>query len=123
MREVEIVCIRCPVACRVKLTVNDKNEIIKVVGNECPLGEKYAEGEFKSPTRILTATVVTGSSFHPLLPVRTNKPIPKNMLKRCMIFLSKIRVNPPIEIGQVIIPNILDTGADLVSTTQVMKRL
>lgn len=118
MREVEIICIRCPVACRVKLTVNDKNEIIKVVGNECPLGEKYAEGEFKSPTRILTATVVTKSSSQPLLPVRTDKPIPKSMLKKCMIFLSKIRVKPPIKMGQVIIPNILGTDANVVSTDE-----
>ena len=122
MAEPEIICIGCPLGCRVKLTVNKKGEITDINDYQCKVGKKYARQEFKAPVRILTATILTEeSSERALLPVRTNKPIHKEKLKEGMQLLPKIRVKPPIKMGEVIIPNILNTGADLVSSDELLR--
>lgn len=122
MAESGIICTGCPLGCRIKLIVNDKGEITDITDYQCKVGQKYAQEEFKAPVRTLTATVITEeSSERVLLPVRTNKPIHKEKLRESMQLLSKIRAKPPIRMGQVIIPNILDTGADLVSSDELVR--
>ena len=122
MAESEIICIGCPLGCRIKLIINDKGKITDITDYQCKVGQKYAQEEFKTPARTLTTTVLTdASSERVLLPVRTNKPIHKEKLRESMQLLPKIRVKPPIRMGQVIIPNILDTGADLVSSDELVR--
>ena len=110
----ERICIECPLACRVKITTDDVGEVIEVTDCECKQGEKYAIQELTSPSRVLTATVRTEGSVRRLLPVRTQGPIPKNMLRECMDLLSGVRAKPGLRIGEVIVPNILGTGVDVV---------
>jgi CxxC motif-containing protein len=88
---------------------------------QCKQGEKYALQELKSPKRVLTATVRTEGSVRRLLPVRTTVPIPKEMLKECITFLSGIRAKPVLKIGAVIVHNILGTGVDVVCTDSLLK--
>lgn len=111
-----IICIGCPLGCRVRLTLGDQGEILDVSDNQCNDGGKYAISEFKSSTRILTATVMTEGSPRMLLPVRTRQPIPKERLRDCMSALSRVKVRPPIRMGEVIVPNLLNTGADIISS-------
>jgi alkyl hydroperoxide reductase subunit AhpF len=68
--------------------------------------------------RVFTATLLTvgGRRF---LPVRTDKPVHKNQLKGLIQALAKLRVEPPVKIGQVIIHNILGTGGNLVATSSL----
>lgn len=115
----KIVCIRCPTGCQIELDVSSTGDVLKVSGNECERGSEYATIEFKSPVRILTTTVTTEGSSRPLLPVKTNKPIPKRMLKECMKFLSEVKIKPPIRMGEVIVANILGTEADILSTSEL----
>jgi len=118
--ETEIICIGCPLGCRIKLFVNDKDEITDVTEYKCKAGRKYAQEELKAPVRTLTATVLTEeSSERALLPVRTNKPIHKEKLKEAMRVLSETRIKPPVSTGQIIIANILGTGADLVASDKL----
>ena len=119
MKEQDIICINCPLGCRVTLTINDSGEVVSVAGNECKKGEKYVVDEFKSPVRVLTATVLTEGSAQVLLPVRTSKPVGKNMLAKCMNALGSIKVKPPVKIGEVVITNIAGTGVNLVSTDEL----
>jgi CxxC motif-containing protein len=112
----EIICISCPLACLVKLTLDDTGEVTEITDFQCKIGKKYAEQECKSPERVLTATVKTEGSTRPLLPVRTNKPIPKNMLMDCMSALSDVKARPVLNIGDTIVENILGTGVDVVCT-------
>ena len=115
MAEQEIICIVCPIGCRVKANVSREGEVSILSGNQCKKGEKYITDEVKLSVRVLTTTLpVEGNGG--LLPVRTNQPIPKSKLRDCMYALAKMKVKPPVTIGQVIIPNICDTGADLIST-------
>jgi CxxC motif-containing protein len=38
-----------------------------------------------------------------------------------MYSLSKIRIKPPVKMAQVIVPNIADTGVDMVSTDELLR--
>jgi CxxC motif-containing protein len=111
----EITCIVCPWGCQVKLTVKE-GKIRDMEGNKCHRGVEYVKQEFYNPQRVLTTTVKLKGSRLPLLPVRTNKPIPKKMLGECMRYLANIEVKALVKLGQVIVPNILGTGANIIST-------
>jgi CxxC motif-containing protein len=99
--------------------LDDKGEVLKFEGYACKEGEEYAEIEVKAPMRMFTATVIVESEIRPLLPVRVNKPIPKEKLKGCMKVLAGVRAKPPIKLGEVIVPNILKTAADIIATTDL----
>jgi len=118
-KEAMIICVGCPLGCDVKLTLNDKSEVTEVDDNKCKEGKEYALEEFKNPVRTLTATVLTESSSKPLLPVRTSRPILKTLLVQSMADIAKARAKPPIKMGDVIVPNLLDTGVDVVASSDL----
>ena len=118
-KETKIICIMCPLACQVTLTIDDKGDIIGTANYLCKQGKKYAIAECKFPGRILTTIVLTEGSPHKLLPVRTAKPVPKDRLMEVMYSLSQIRVKPPIKMGQVIASDINKTGVDVVATDEL----
>lgn len=91
-------------------------KIIQVTGNKCPHGKEYAEEETLSPKRTLTTTVQLENSDLPLLSVRTEKPIPKQHLSEAMEILRKVRVSAPIEMGQIIMENLLGLDVNVVAT-------
>ena len=115
-----VICISCPLACMITVTFDDRGDVLGIANNQCKEGEKYAVAECKFPGRILTTTIPTEGSSRKLLPARTNKPVPKERLIECMKSLSKTKVKPPVKMGQVIFANILDTGADLIATDELL---
>ena len=120
MTKVEmIICVGCPLGCEIKLTLNDKNEVAKIDDNKCKEGKEYALEEFKNPVRTLTATVLTQDSSQSLLPVRTSKPILKTLLTQSMTVIAEARAKPPLKMGDVIVPNLLDTGVDVVASSDL----
>ena len=119
--ESEIICILCPMGCRVELTSDSNGNVISVAGNKCKLGEKYVIDEYKFPARILTATAITQSSKRKLLPIRSNRPIAKDKLLECMYHLPQVRIKPPVKTGQVVVANIANTGADLIATDDMLE--
>jgi CxxC motif-containing protein len=99
------------------MKVNLEEEEIKAVqGNQCKKGLKYAEREAIFPGRILTTTVKTEAVRMPLLPVRSNKEIPKDDLIDCMKEIAKCRIQGPVRVGETLISNILGLGVDIVSS-------
>jgi len=111
----EIVCIVCPTGCRIRVSGADRQQLT-VRGNECKRGEEYALKEISDPRRTLITTVRIDHAPLRRLPVRTNREIPKQSIFPCMEVINRVRVEAPVEIGQVIIPNVLGTGADVVAT-------
>ena len=109
----KLVCIVCPRGCR--LTVEEGEEI-RVSGNACPRGETYARKELFAPVRVLTATVELEGGVHPRLPVKTSGAIPRERVSEAAALLRELRVTAPVKAGQVLLPNILDTGVDVVAT-------
>ena len=111
----EIICTICPLGCHVALDIDDEGKVKGMTGNQCNKGKKYVMAEFKAPVRILTATVLCERESS-VLPVRTDKPVPKDKLKEIMQIIAKVRVRAPIRQGQEIIHDILGTGSNLIST-------
>lgn len=115
--EKEVICIVCPLGCRINAVVDDATgELKSILGNECHEGVSYAKKEVTSPERVLTTTVITEGSSQPLLPVRSNKPLPKGKLKEVMRELAYVKVKPPLKIGEAAAKNILNTKVDIIAT-------
>ena len=113
-----IVCVACPMGCPITVELNDQNEIINVTGNTCPRGKAYATTECTAPTRMITSTVRVNGGRTAMVPVKTSQPVPKGMMFDIMKEINKSEVDSPVRIGQVIIKNVLDTGADIVTTNE-----
>ena len=111
-----IICTVCPLSCNVFLELGDNDEIVSLTGNRCPRGKAYAAKEHTAPERTLTTTVKVRGGIHPLLPVRTDQPIPKEMLLEAMQATSDLEVEAPIKMGQVLIEDFLGTGVNLVAS-------
>lgn len=114
----EIICIVCPLGCRMDVEL-DGSDVKAVKGHQCKQGKKHAQKEVLFPGRILTTTIKTDISEFPLLPVRSNKEIPKEQLITCMDKISKSRVTGPAEIGQPIIKDILGLGVDIIACRSI----
>jgi CxxC motif-containing protein len=113
MREQDIICTVCPMGCTIHVTGTD-TEIQSVTGFTCPRGEKYARSEFTCPVRTLTTTVRIFHATEPLLPVRVDRPIPKEKLFEAMELVNRLEVSLPVRIGDVLMEDLF--GAKLVAT-------
>ena len=115
----EMVCVSCPLGCMLSVELNDKNEVISVSGNTCKRGEQYAVDECTNPVRMLTSTMKVEGGKLPVIPVKTSKPIPKGKMFECMEIINSVSVDAPVKMGEVLISNICDTGADIVATNEM----
>jgi CxxC motif-containing protein len=86
-----------------------------VTGNHCKEGRDYVIAEYRAPVGVFTSTVLAERSGR-LLPIKTDKLVHKNQLKGVIQACAKPKVETPIKIGQVIIPNIMGTGANQIAT-------
>ena len=111
----DIVCTVCPRGCLVTVSGTDNN-IESIEGYSCIRGKEFAASEFSNPVRILTTLVRIAGNENELLPVRSDKPIPKDMIFECMAEVKKASVKPPVKTGDVIINNICATGANIIAT-------
>ena len=112
-----ITCVSCPVGCHIRFIKKGDKKIF--TGNECKKGEEYAIREINNPMRLLTTTVKIYNGEEKLLPVRSKNEIPKDMIMRGIIELSKIKVKAPIKCGDLIYKNILETGVDIIASRNI----
>lgn len=120
----DMVCIVCPLGCKLKVIKDDTAETgYFVEGNKCFRGADYGVKELTNPTRVLTSTVIISDAPLKRLPVRTSGAIPKHLTKQVIELINKVEVKAPIEVGQVIIKNILDTGIDVVASRSMYQNL
>jgi len=110
-----LTCIECPVGCSLSVDI-ENDRVIKVEGNTCPKGEAYARSEIESPSRVLTSAVLAEGLALKMVPVLTDKPIPKEKLLDAMSALKKITVRRNVKAGEVIAKNLAGSGADLIAT-------
>jgi CxxC motif-containing protein len=116
----DFVCINCPLSCPLELT-EEEGEVLEVSGNECKVGVKYAEEEFKDPRRVVTTTVTAKDGVLPLLPVRTAEAIPKRLVVEAVGALAGLVVEAPVTDGQVIYPDIVGTGVDVIASRDLAR--
>lgn len=109
-------CIGCPLGCRLEVDEDSHGDIIEIRGSSCRRGDRYAAQEHTDPRRGVTTTVAIDGAQWPRLPVKTVGEIPKNQVRDASAALRSIRVAAPIEIGDVIVRDLLGTGCDVVAT-------
>ncbi len=111
--ERKITCIGCPLGCAVAVKTEGGN-IIGISGHTCKKGEEYARTEVTDPRRMLTTTMrLSGGG---LVPVKTSEPLKKALLQGVMGLINKAEAKAPVDIGDVLISDILGTGADIVAS-------
>lgn len=113
MVEKDIICVICPSSCHIHV-VGEGQEIKEITGFSCNRGKEYASTEFIAPKRTLTTTVRAKNYVSPVIPVRTDKPVPKESVMECMDILNHLVVEGPFEVGKVVVENILGSGANVV---------
>ena len=114
----EIICIACPIGCHLTITTTNNGSEISVSGNKCPRGEGYGKEETLSPKRVVTAVVKSDSGILPYIPVKTSKPLQKELINDLLQELYCITLKSPIQSGNIVISNFRDTGVDLLTTRQ-----
>lgn len=117
-----VTCIQCPFACSIEAELDENGDIISLQNAKCKRGEKYARSELIDPKRVLTTTVkiVNSNTENCLMPVQTNRPISKALLKEVMNILANVEVKIPIKYDQVIMKNIVNTDVNVVATSEVL---
>jgi CxxC motif-containing protein len=115
-----MICIMCPLGCRMEIQV-EKEEIRQIQGNECKEGMKYAKKEISFPGRVLTTTIKTANPERPLLPVRSDREIPKDRLMDCMREIAKHKVMGSVKIGETVIQDILGLGINMTACHTMFK--
>ena len=109
----KLICINCPKGCH--LTVDEDNGYA-VTGNSCPRGAEYGKNELLHPVRTVTSTVKIIGAAGPRLPVKTDRPLPKEKVFDCMKLLNEIEAKSPVKVGDILKANILGTDINLVAT-------
>ena len=112
----ELTCIVCPKGCNIKVEIKN-GKVVNVEGNTCNRGYNYAVSEVTNPVRTVTSTIKLENGE--MVPVKTDKPIPKDLIFKCMEEINKKTVKSPIEIGQILIKNILDTDSNIAATRSI----
>lgn len=113
--ERELICIVCPKGCHLNVDIDKEN----VTGNSCKRGFLYGLNEVKAPKRIVTSTVKIQGVNGQVVPVKTEKEIPKDKIFDVMEEINKAEIKLPIKVGQVIIEDILGTGVNIIATKSI----
>lgn len=117
-------CTTCPSECLLTVEVErDADgavaEVHSVIGNSCPRGDTFARQELTYPMRVLTTTVAVSGGDETLLPVRTAEAIPLELHAQAMDLIRDLVVKAPIRMSDVVLPNLLDTGTDLIASMDI----
>jgi len=112
-------CIVCPTGCQIQAISKGSDVVFE--GYTCKRGLEYAEQEYFEPKRILTTTIRVESGLLPLIPVRSDKPILKDKLNEALIEIAKTQVSAPIEMGDILIENILGLELNIIASRNLAK--
>lgn len=113
----ELICICCPIGCA--LTVDTDGSELKVTGNTCKRGEKYAIAEVTAPTRTVTSSVRLIGGEIARAPVKTAAPVPKDKIFDVLREIGRVELAAPVAIGDVAIKNVANSGVDVVVTRNI----
>ena len=104
------------------MTVTKNGDDISVTGNFCKRGEMFAVNELTCPMRTICTTVKTAFNEVPVIPCRVSTDIPKDLIFDVMKEINGVIINKPISRGDIIIKDVLGTGADVIATSDVLKQ-
>jgi CxxC motif-containing protein len=114
----KLICIECPKGCPVSVGI-EGNRVVSVIGNSCPKGEDYVRMEVENPQRVLTSTVLSRGLSVKMVPVRTDRPIPRDKILDAIKEIKKLTVHKPVSEGDVLVENFLGLDVHLIATREV----
>ncbi|GAA2904333.1 DUF1667 domain-containing protein [Enterococcus pseudoavium] len=112
----QFICIMCPKGCH--LTVDEDHDYL-VSGNSCNKGVKYGQAEATNPVRVVTSTVSVKGGNARVCSVKTADAIPKDSVLKVMEEINQVKLQAPVNIGDIAIKNLLNTGVDVVVTSEI----
>ena len=110
-----LTCIVCPRGCQMRVLLSDEGKVESVEGNFCKRGVTYANDECTNPKRTVTSTVRCKSGE--VVSVKTDRTVPKGMMFEVMAEINMIVAEDNLKIGDVVIENVCNTGANVVATS------
>ncbi|GAA5343705.1 MAG: DUF1667 domain-containing protein [Anaerolineaceae bacterium] len=113
--EVNLICTACPQGCTLTAVI-ENGEVIEVRGYNCKKGIDYGVAEMTNPRRMVATTVKVNNGFHPLLPVYTERPVPKPLIPQILDEIRKVEVTAPVKMKSVIVENVLGTGVNVLAS-------
>lgn len=114
----EFICITCPTGCHLQAEWN--GDTLTVTGNECKRGEAFARAELTHPMRSLCSTVRTVFPQAPMLPVRTDREIPKEKIREVMKFIAGLVVDIPLACGEIVASLAPVCEGNLIATSNLL---
>ncbi len=117
----KLICIRCPRGCEIQTSLDGHGAITSITGHFCKLGDDYIRSELTDPRRIVTTTVRVKNGPHPLLPVWTTKPIPRDKIFELIKLLGEIELEAPVSFNQIILEDIFKLGIDVRASKSMAK--
>ena len=111
-----LTCIVCPRGCPLTVTLDSalENPVVSVEGQGCKRGVDYATAECTHPTRVLTTTAPTVDGG--VVPCKTDRAIPRELLFEAMKAVNSLSAPAVVRIGDILLENLLGTGANIVAT-------
>ncbi|HIP89557.1 MAG TPA: DUF1667 domain-containing protein, partial [Thermococcus paralvinellae] len=70
---------------------------------------------------IVMSVVKVKDGDFPTVSVKTDKPVPKELIPKIMKELANIEVKAPVKLGQILVENIGNSGANIVATRPVQR--
>jgi len=110
-KEGSTTCILCPNGCQLAWRDGE------IVGNSCPRGAEFGRHEREEPRRSVTTVVLTESGG--LLPVRTDKPVPKEMVSDVIQFCKQQTASQGYRLNDVLFENIWGTGINVIACADI----
>lgn len=106
-------CPHCARGCSLDVLVDD--ETVMVSGNACPRGEEFGRQEAIMPLRPLATSIRATGGVRPRLQVCGSGDIPLGRLLEAMDALDSLTVAAPVTTGQVVLPDLLGLGVDVIA--------
>lgn len=113
-----LTCVLCPVGCELEVE-RDGAGGAAVRGNQCDKGVPFAVEEVLRPQRNLATSVPVRGTADRMVSVRLSRPVPREMIFPVLAEIAKLRPEAPVRRGQVVLADVLGTGADVVATRTV----
>lgn len=108
-------CVVCPVGCEIDVELRD-GDVVSMTGNRCAKGKEFVLQELEEPMRVLTTTVPIQGGRWAMLPVRTDRPIPRRLMLEVVGELADAEVQAPVSVSDIIATDVAGTGANVVAT-------
>jgi CxxC motif-containing protein len=101
--------------CPLQLSI-ENSEIREITGYECKRGKEYGRQEYTNPSRLVSTTVACSVGLWPRLPVKTVGVVPKDKVLAVARALHALKIEAPVEMGQIILDDVAGTGVAVVAT-------